>query len=86
MANIKGQIKRNKTNEKARLRNKMQKSSLRTELKKMDKLIHEKNQEATKALLPTIYKKLDSAVSKGIIHKNKANRLKTKYAAKVNSL
>ena len=85
MANIKSQMKRIKTNEKARLRNKVQKSSLRTAIKKFETEIAEGNKEAAK-LLPNMYKKIDSAVSKGILHKNKANRLKSKYAKNINEL
>lgn len=84
MANIKSQMKRIKTNEKARMRNKMHRSDLRTALKKMEVLINEDVKKAEE-FLPTVYKKLDSAVSKGIIHKNKANRLKSNVAQKINS-
>ncbi len=84
MANIKSQIKRNKTNEKARLRNKMHRSDLRTAVKKIENYIVEDINKA-KEFLPTVYKKLDSCVSKGIIHQNKANRIKSRIAKKINN-
>lgn len=84
MANIKSQMKRIKTNDKARTRNRMHRSDLRTSMKKMETFIQE-DQKQAQEFLKTMYKKLDQAVSKGIIHKNKANRLKSKYAQQLNS-
>lgn len=82
MANIKSQQKRIKTNEKARMRNKAHRSDLRTAIKKMENLIQEDIKKAEE-FLPTIYKKVDASVSKGIIHKNKANRIKSTIAKKI---
>ncbi len=82
MANIKSQQKRIKTNEKARMRNKAHSSDLRTAIKKMETLIQEDIKKAEE-FLPTIYKKVDASVSKGIIHKNKANRIKSTIAKKI---
>ena len=70
MANIKQQIKRVKTNEKAKLANASFKSSM-------------KNATAALALA---YKKLDKAQAKGIVHKNFVARHKAQLAAHVNSL
>lgn len=82
MANIKSQKKRIKTNEKARVRNKMQKSAMRTSIKKLEKAIEAGEINAT--LVSDAYKKIDTAVSKGLIHQNKANRLKSRLTLKVN--
>lgn len=82
MANIKSQKKRIKTNEKARVRNKMQKSAMRTAIKKLEKAIE--NGETTDLLIKDCYKKVDTAVSKGLIHQNKANRLKSRLTLKIN--
>lgn len=83
MANIKSQMKRIKTNEKARMRNRMIRSDLRTNIKKIETLIETEIKQAQE-MLPTIYKKIDKAVSKGIIHQNKANRLKSNISKKLN--
>lgn len=83
MANIKSQMKRIKTNEKARMRNRMIRSDLRTNIKKIETLIETEIKQAQE-MLPTIYKKIDKAVSKGIIHQNKANRLKSNISKKIN--
>lgn len=84
MANIKSQKKRIKTNEKARVRNKMQKSAMRTAIKKLEKAIEEGTTTENPALIQDCYKKIDTAVSKGLIHQNKANRLKSRLTLKLN--
>ena len=86
MANIKSQKKRIKTNEKARLRNKVQKSATRTEMKKLDLMITEGNKEEAVKLLSVVYKKIDSSVSKGTMTKNKAARQKSRFTKKVNQM
>ena len=86
MANIKSQIKRNKTNEKARLRNKAAKSAIRTSIKKVKVAVEAKNvEEAEKALLAA-YRLIDKSVSDGIQHKNTAARQKSEVQRLVNSL
>ena len=70
MANIKSQIKRNRQNEKARLRNKSVKSSLKTVIRKLNEASDAGNAETATALLREASRKLDKAVSKGVIHKN----------------
>ncbi|MGF1425990.1 30S ribosomal protein S20 [Kitasatospora sp. LaBMicrA B282] len=84
MANIKSQIKRNKTNEKARLRNKAVKSELKTALRKAREAAAAGETEKAVELARVASKKLDKAVSKGVIHKNQAANKKsavTKLAA-----
>ena len=86
MANIKSQIKRNRTNEKARLRNKAAKSAIRTAIKKVRVAVEAKNvEEAEKALLAA-YHLIDKSVSDGIQHKNTASRQKSEIQRLVNSL
>lgn len=72
MANIKSQKKRNLTNEKRRLRNKAVKSELKTRIKNARAAIGEGSQTAEPVVLAQ--RRLDKAVSKGIIHKNQAAR------------
>jgi len=80
VANIKSQIKRNKQNEKARLRNKAVKSELRTSVRKFREAANAGDAEATVAAMRAAAVKLDKAVSKGVIHKNQAANRKSAIA------
>lgn len=86
MANIKSQKKRIKTNEKRRLRNKSYKSELKTLVRKTREAIAAKDPEAAEAALRITGRKLDKAVSKGVIHKNQAANRKSKLAKQVDAL
>lgn len=86
LANIKSAKKRIKVIDKKTARNRMLKSALKTALKKFDAAIAEKNAEAANQLYPETVKRVDMACTKGIIHKNKANRAKAQLAAKLASL
>ncbi|MER5882292.1 30S ribosomal protein S20 [Streptomyces sp. NPDC001941] len=86
MANIKSQIKRNKTNEKARLRNKSVKSSLKTAIRKAREAVAAGDVEAATTAARAASRQLDKAVSKGVIHKNAAANKKSALASKVSSL
>jgi len=82
--NIKSAIKRVKVNEKKRLRNAALKSALRTAIKKFELALQESNVENAKTALLFATKKLDKAVTKGIIHKNNASRNKSRLTKKFN--
>jgi small subunit ribosomal protein S20 len=84
--NIKSAIKRVKTSEKRRARNQSQKSALRTAIKAAENAIAAADLEAAKAAVAFASKKLDKAVTKGLIHKNKAARKKSRLAHKLNAL
>ncbi len=86
MANIKSQIKRNRQNEKARLRNKSVKSSLKTVIRKLNEANADGNAESAAVLLRAASRQLDKAVSKGVIHKNQAANRKSAIAKRVASL
>ncbi|MGN8246160.1 30S ribosomal protein S20 [Cellulomonas soli] len=86
MANIKSQIKRIKTNEKARLRNKAVKSELKTHVRRVREAIAGGDKDAAATALVTASKKLDKAVSKGVIHANQAANKKSALAKAVGSL
>ncbi|WP_297565180.1 30S ribosomal protein S20 [uncultured Arcanobacterium sp.] len=86
MANIKSQKKRIKTNEKRRLRNKSYKSELKTLVRKTREAIAAKDPETAEAALRLAGRKLDKAVSKGVIHKNQAANRKSKLAKQVDAL
>jgi small subunit ribosomal protein S20 len=85
VANIKSQIKRNKTNEKARLRNKAVKSSLKTAVKKFRVAAEAGDTATATALLKDASRSLDKAASKGVIHKNQAANRKSALAKQLHS-
>lgn len=86
MANIKSQIKRITTNEKARLRNKAVKSELKTAVRSFREAAAAGDAEKAQAALKAASRKLDKAVSKGVIHKNQAANRKSAMAGTVTSL
>ena len=86
MANIKSQIKRNRTNEKARLRNKAVKSSLKTEIRRFREAADAGDAEKARELAGKATRSLDKAVSKGVIHKNQAANRKSSIARRAASL
>jgi small subunit ribosomal protein S20 len=86
VANIKSQIKRIKTNEKARQRNKAVKSELKTYVRKVRDAVKAGDKEAATSTLAAASRKLDKAVSKGVIHKNQAANRKSGLAKIVNAL
>ena len=86
MANIKSQIKRIKTNEKRTERNKAVKSELRTWIRKFRDAAASGDAEAAQAALQAASRKLDKAVSKGVIHANQAANKKSAMARKAASL
>jgi small subunit ribosomal protein S20 len=86
VANIKSQIKRNRQNEKARLRNKSVKSSLKTVIRKFHQAGTAGDNEAAATLMRAASRQLDKAVSKGVIHKNQAANRKSAIAKQLSSL
>ena len=86
MANIKSQIKRIKTNEKARLRNKSVKSSLKTAVRKFREAAESGDAAAATAAMTTASRQLDKAASKGVIHANQAANRKSAMAKKAAAL
>ncbi|NLT26958.1 MAG: 30S ribosomal protein S20 [Microbacteriaceae bacterium] len=86
MANIKSQIKRIGTNRKATERNKAHKAELRTAIRRVREAVAAGEQEKAATALAYASKKLDKAVSKGVIHKNQAANKKSAIAKMVNGL
>ena len=86
MANIKSQIKRNKTNEKARQRNVAVKSALKTSVRRFREAAESGDKAAATVALQTASKALDKAASKGVIHKNQAANRKSGMAKRAASL
>ncbi len=85
MANIKSQIKRIRTNEKRRQRNLAVKSELKTLVRKTREAVEAGDKEAAIEALRVASRKLDKAVSKGVIHRSQAANRKSKLARRVQS-
>ena len=86
MANNKQQKKRNTQNEKRRQANASFKSSLKTAIKNVEVSVENNEKDTAVKTLSLAFKKIDKSVSKGIHHKNYANRQKARLSKKVNSL
>ncbi|MGF3055117.1 30S ribosomal protein S20 [Microbacterium sp. YY-01] len=86
MANIKSQIKRNKTNEKARERNRAVKTELKTVIRQTRQAVAGGDKAAAESALKVATRKIDKAVSKGVIHRNQAANRKSAIAKQVASL
>jgi small subunit ribosomal protein S20 len=86
VANIKSQKKRILTNEKARLRNNAVKSELKTAIRAVNTAVASTDKDAAAAALVSASRKLDKAVSKGVLHKNNAANRKSAISKKVNAL
>ncbi|MDR2930283.1 MAG: 30S ribosomal protein S20 [Propionibacteriaceae bacterium] len=81
MANIKSQMKRIKTNEISRQRNKAVKSQLRTEIRRVREAIAAGDADKAAELARVACRSLDKAVSKGVIHANNAANRKSAVAS-----
>ena len=85
MANIQSQIKRNKQNEKRRLRNRNARGTARSAVIKAHAAFEENSPE-TKAEVLKAISELDKAAERGVIHKNNAARRKGRLMKKLASL
>ncbi len=86
MANIKSQIKRNRQNIVRHERNKSVKTSLKTAVRKFREAAEAGDKDAAIAAGRDAARKLDKAVSKGVIHKNQAANRKSAIAKKASTL
>ena len=86
MANIKSQVKRNRTNERARLRNQSVKSAVRTAIRAFREAADSGDKDKAGELLVATSRKLDKAASKGVIHKNQAANTKSALAQALNRI
>lgn len=82
MANIKSQIKRNRQNEKRRLRNKAVRSEIRTRTKTALAAAANGTEDAADALRLAV-KRIDKAASRGVIHKNQAANRKSRLMRRI---
>jgi small subunit ribosomal protein S20 len=86
VANIKSQIKRNKTNQKANDRNRAVKSELKTTVRQAREAISSGDKDKAQAAVKAATTKLDKAVSKGVLHKNQAANRKSAIAKQAAAL
>jgi small subunit ribosomal protein S20 len=86
MANHKSAIKKMRQDEVRRLRNKAYKTRLKNVVKTVESAISEQNKEAAEKALQEAIPVIDSIASKGVIHKNKAARKKSRLSRKVNAI
>jgi small subunit ribosomal protein S20 len=86
VANIKSAIKRARQNIKLRQHNTGARSMYRTYVKNVLKAIEAGDQEAARTAYAKAQPIIDKAVSKGLIHKNKAARIKSRLSARLKSM
>lgn len=86
MANIKSQLKRIKTNEKSRQRNKAVKSELKTAVRRVREAVAAGDAEKATTAARVAGRKFDKAVSKGVLHRNNAANKKSAMSRSVASL
>jgi small subunit ribosomal protein S20 len=86
VANIKSQIKRNKTNQTANDRNRAVKSELKTTIRQAREAIGAGDKDKAQAAVKVATTKLDKAVSKGVLHKNQAANRKSAIAKQAAAL
>lgn len=82
MANIRSQIKRNRQNEKRRLRNKAVRSEVKTRVKRAVTAAQTGSDDVVEATRLAV-KRIDKAAAKGVIHKNAAARRKSRLMKRI---
>ena len=86
MANTRSQMKRNRQNETARLRNKAVRSRVRTLTRRFDEAHAAGDREAADAAYQVVSRELDRAATKGVVHRNTAANRKSKMARRLNGM
>lgn len=86
MANIKSAIKRARQNVKLRQHNASARSMFRTYIKNVLKAVETGDREAAQAAFTKAQPIIDKATNKGLIHKNKAARIKSRLIARVKAM
>jgi len=85
VANIRSQIKRNRQNERRRLRNKAVRSEMRTRTKVAVDAAGQGAENSVDALRLAV-KRIDKAAAQGVIHKNQAANRKSRLMRRINAL
>ena len=86
MANIKSAIKRARQNVKRREHNASARSMYRTFIKNVLKAVKDGDKEAAKAAYSKAQPIVDKAAGKGLLHKNKASRIKSRLSARIKAM
>lgn len=86
MANVKNAVKKIKQISKVTLAHQQLKSTVKNSIKNTDKAVLAGDKEKAEASLRLAIKSLDNAKSKGLVHKNKVDREKSRLTKKVNSM
>lgn len=86
MANHKSAAKKARRDAEARLRNRANRSEMKSAVKKFLTAISKGQKAEAQAALPSVLGMVDKAARKGVIHKNAANRHKSRFTLKVNAL
>ena len=86
MPNIKSQEKRDRQNIKRRTKNKLLKTRIKTDQKKLAEAVKSKNIEEAEKNFNILSKHLDKAAKKSAVHKNFSANKKSKAAKLVNSI
>jgi small subunit ribosomal protein S20 len=86
MANIKSQIKRNRQTLVRHERNKAMRSELKTRMKAVTTAADDGDATSARDAYVVAQKRIDMAVTKGLIHKNNAARKKARLAKRLNAL
>lgn len=86
MANTSSAIKRIRRTARQTAVNRNNRAQLRTEVKKLVSALEAKDAEAAQKLLPATVGSVDRAVQKGLIKKNKASRMKSRFTLRANQL
>ncbi len=85
MPNIESAKKRMRQNVERRLRNRAERSRMRTAVKSFRKMVEEKKLEEAKASLPKVYAVIDRTARRGVIHRNTAARYKSRLTVLLNA-
>jgi small subunit ribosomal protein S20 len=83
VANIQSQIKRNRQNERRRLRNKAVRTRLKTEAKKARTLAEEGDLQAAQEQVRATARNIDRAAARGVLHPRTAARQKSRLARQI---
>jgi small subunit ribosomal protein S20 len=86
MPSSKSAAKRDRQNEKRRIRNKARSTELKTLTKKFLRAIHDGHKDEAESLYRRFTKRLDQAAARNIVHKNTASRRKGRLGVKLSSL
>ena len=85
MANLPSAKKRNKQNERNRIRNRARKSVIKTETRKLTEALHQGDLQTAQETFVRVTKKIDQVAAKGTLHKNTAARKKSRLARRLNA-